>query len=449
MFPKLYLAKQTFPRPRVEAVKSAVYRELEKLGIRNRLAKGARIAITAGSRGISNIVEITRAAADYLKENGFQPCLIAAMGSHGGGTAEGQQAVLTSLGLTPESVGAPVLTGAETVEVGKTPQGLTAYINRHVRDVGGVIVLNRIKLHTALVGDMQSGLTKMCVVGLGGPNGAQQFHSLGVRKLPSCLRDIGAILIEKTPILGGLAIIENGFEETADIIGVEARKFVEEEPKLLAKALKLMPLLPTGELDILVIEEMGKNYSGTGIDTNVVGRFRVQGEPEPDKPLIKRIVLLDISEESHGNANGIGLADFVTEKLVRKIDLKATYLNVLTTGYVQRCFIPLHFPTEKETIEMAMASLGLVAAKDLRLMIIPSTLHVRQLLVSEALVPELQAKANLELAAEPVALEFDANHNLVNRLMARRAPLAPRANYPHVGAGAKDDVLTFEPGHLG
>jgi len=421
VFPKFYLAKQIFPRPRVEDVKSTVYRELEKLGFKNRLPKGTRIAITAGSRGINNIVTITRTIVDYLKENEFQPCLIAAMGSHGGGTAEGQRAILTSLGLTPESVGAPVLTGAETVEVGKTPQGLTAYINRHATEVGGVIVLNRIKLHTALTGDMQSGLTKMIVVGLGGPSGAQQFHSLGIKELPSCLRAISAILIEKTPIMGGLAILENGFEETADIIGVEARNFVEEEPKLLARALELMPRLPTDELDVLVIEETGKNYSGTGIDTNIVGRFRIQGEPEPEKPAIRRVVLLDLSEESHGNANGFGLADFVTQKLVDKVDFKSTYLNILTTGFVQRGFTPLHFSTEKETIEMAIASLGRVAAKDLRMIIIPNTLHLEKLFVSEALVPELKSRANLELETEAVELKFDGDHNMVNRLMEHHA----------------------------
>jgi hypothetical protein len=421
MFPKLYLAKQTFARPRVEAIKSTVYQELEKLGIKKRLPKGAKVAITAGSRGINRIVEMTRITVDYLKENGFEPRLIAAMGSHGGGTAEGQREILNSLGMTADAVGAPVLVGAETVEVGKTAQGLTAYINRHVLDVDGVIVLNRIKGHTALVGDMQSGLTKMCVVGLGGPSGAQQFHSLGIRELPACLREIGTILIEKTPILGGLAIIENGFEETAHIIGVEARKFIEEEPKLLATAVKLMPLLPADKLDILVIEEMGKDYSGTGIDTTVVGRFRVKGEPEPETPFIKRIVLLDISEGSHGNANGIGLADLVTDKLVSKVDLKSTYLNVITTGFVQRCFTPLHFPSERETIEMAIASLGRIAAKDLRLMIIATTLHLEKVYVSEALVAELKTRPGVEVAAEPVALEFDAGRNLVHRLMAHKA----------------------------
>ena len=421
MFPKLYLARQTFPRPRVDAIKSTVYAELEKLGIGKRLPKGAKVAVTAGSRGINRIVELTRMTVEYLKENGFEPCLIAAMGSHGGGTAEGQRAILTSLGLTAEAVGAPVLTGAETVEVGKTPQGLTAYINRHVCDVDGVIVLNRIKVHTALMGDMQSGLTKMCVVGLGGPSGAQQFHSLGLRELPACLREIGAILIEKMPILGGLAIIENGFEETAHIIGVEARKFIEEEPKLLAMSTKLMPLLPADKLNVLVIEEMGKDYSGTCIDTNVVGRFRVKGEPEPGTPFIKRIVVLDISEGSHGNANGVGLADLVTDKLVSKIDLKSTYLNVLTTGFVQRCFYSAAFSQRKRNFEMAIASLGRVAAKDLRLMIVPTTLHLDKVYVSEALVPELKAKPGVEVAEEPVALEFDAGGNLLNRLMEHKA----------------------------
>ena len=186
-------------------------------------------------------------------------------------------------------------------------------------------------------------------------------------------------------------------------------------------ATKLMPLLPADKLDILVIEEMGKDYSGTCIDTNVVGRFRVKGEPEPETPFIKRIVVLDISEGSHGNANGVGLADLVTDKLVGKIDLKSTYLNVVTTGFVQRCFIPLHFPGEKETIEMAIASLGRIAAKDLRLMIVPNTLHLDKVYVSEALVPELKARPGVEVAEEPVALEFDAGGNLVNRLLEHKA----------------------------
>ena len=332
------------PVRRLENVQATVREELGKLQLLRKLPKGARVAVTGGSRGINNIVTIVRTAIEYLKAQGFQPVLVAAMGSHGGGTAEGQREVLRSLGFTPESIQAPVLTGAETVEVGKTASGLVAYINKHVANLDGIVVINRVKIHTALVGELHSGLTKACVVGLGGPSGAEQFHSLGIKELPACLRDIGDILIAKTPIMGGLAIVENGYEETARIVAVEPTRFLEEDMKLLRVANELMPSLPAEKIDVLVIEEMGKNYSGTGMDTNVVGRFRIQGEPEPEKPVIRRIVVLDLSEGSHGNANGVGLADVVTDKLAGKIDLHNTYLNIMTTGFAQRGFLPLHFP---------------------------------------------------------------------------------------------------------
>ncbi len=419
MFPELYLAKQTFPRPRVEDIKATVHEELGKLQLQKKFRKGARVAITGGSRGINNIVLIVRTAIEYLKAQGFQPVLVAAMGSHGGGTAEGQREVLTSLGFTPESIQAPVLTGAETVEVGKTASGLTAYINKHVADLDGIVVINRVKLHTALLGDIHSGLTKSCVVGLGGPSGAEQFHSLGIKELPASLRDIGSILIAKMPIVGGLAIIENGYEETAQLVAVEASRFIEQDVKLLQVARELMPSLPTDKLDVLIIEEMGKNYSGSGMDTNVVGRFRIQGEPEPESPAVRRIVVLDLSEASHGNANGIGLADVVTDKLVGKIDLHNTYLNILTTGFAQRGFLPLHFPTEKDAIEMAIKTLGMADVRKLRLMIIPNTLHLEKLYASEALLSELKQRDNLELAAQPTALEFDVAKNMSPRLLQR------------------------------
>jgi hypothetical protein len=226
-------------------------------------------------------------------------------------------------------------------------------------------------------------------------------------------------LIEKTPMLGGLAIIENGYDETAQIVAVEARDFLAREPELFKMAAELMPSLPTDKLDVLVIEEMGKNYSGTGVDTNVIGRFRLIGEPELPTPVIRRVVVLDLSEASHGNANGIGLADVVTDKLVSKIDFKATYLNVITTGFVQRCFTPLHFPSEREAVKVAIPTLGRTDPATLRLMLIPNTLHLESVYVSPALLPELRQRPNLKLAPKPETLAFDAGGNLTNRLMRR------------------------------
>ena len=417
--PNLYPVRQTFPRPRVSSIDTAVREELDKLGVKHRLPKGAKVGVTAGSRGIGNIVEILRTTVNYLKEHGFYPAIIAAMGSHGGGTADGQLKILHSLGISEESLGVPIRVGVDVVEVGKTTKGLSAYIRKHVFDMDGVIVINRVKTHTALVGNLQSGLIKACVVGLGGPKGAQQFHSLGTKELPGCLREIGTLLVENGPIIGGLAIVENGYDETAYIIGVEARRFIEEEPRIYETAAELMPQLPIDRLDVLVVEEMGKNFSGSDIDNNVVGRFRVLGDPEPEKPFIKRVVILDLSKESHGNANGLGLADFVTDKLLSQMDLKATYLNVLTSLFVQRCFIPLHFPSEKETIEMAIASLGHVIDDQLRLLIVSNTLHLEHLYASKALLPELKVRPGVEIADHCLAWEFDSNLEMIHKLSER------------------------------
>jgi len=425
--PRLYRVTQQLARPQIASVKDAVCGELEKLGIRHNLPKGAKVGVTAGSRGINNIVQILQAAVGYLRNCGFEPFIIAAMGSHGGGNANGQLAVLASLGITPASMGVPIMAGADTVDVGKTASGLSAYINKHAFSADGVIVINRVKLHTGLFGSIQSGLTKGSVVGLGGPAGAAQFHSQGIEELPNTLRHIGSILIEKTPIMAGLAIIENGYDETARIVGVPAKEFLNTEPALLQEASSLMARLPADDLDVLIIEEMGKNYSGTGLDTNIVGRLRVQGFPDPQKPLVRRIVVLDLSEESHGNANGVGCADFVTDKLVAKIDLDATYLNILTTLFLQRGFIPLHFPTEKKTIETAIATLGAIDTNQLRLMIIPNTLHLDELYVSEAFLPELRTRPGIQVAKQSLPFEFDASLNMANRLLSHSAQCASHA----------------------
>jgi hypothetical protein len=416
MFPMLHLVKQGFPRPKIEDLQSAVRHEIEKLDLVSKLPPQATVGITAGSRGINNIVEILKITIDYLKSLQFKPVIIAAMGSHGGGTAEGQLEVLDSLGIQEESLGVPIWSGTEVVEVGVTSSGLKAFVNKHVFRTNATIIINRVKSHTALTGELQSGLTKACVVGLGGPSGAKQFHSLGTKELPRALREIGAILIEKSPIIGGMAIIENGYEETAYLHSLLAKDFLQEEPALFRKSRELMPQLPTDCLDILIIEEMGKNFSGTGIDTNIVGRFRVHGDLEPTNPFIRRIVLLDLSEESHGNANGVGLADIVTEKLVQKIDFKATYLNCMTSTFVQRCFIPLKFPTEREAIEMAIASLGISSPETLRLAIIPNTLHLNTIYVSDAVLTELIGRADIEVIGEAKDLEFENTGELCNKL---------------------------------
>ncbi len=420
MLPQLMLVRQKFADYGIGDIPLTVTKELARFKLRERLPQGAVIGITAGSRGINNIVAILKTVVDYLKDQGFEPCILAAMGSHGEGKAEGQLAVLRSLGITEESMAAPILAGSETVEVGKTASGLSAYINKNVYKTQGVIVINRIKPHTALTGEIQSGLVKKCVVGLGGPSGAKQFHSLGVSQLPASIREIGTILLNNCPVIGGLGIVENAYEHTAVIKAIGTDKLIEEEPALFRQALQLMPRLPFDEWDVLVIGEMGKNYSGTGMDTNVIGRFRVQGEPEPAKPSIRRIVVLDLAEASHGNANGIGLADFTTEKLVKKIDFQATYLNVLTSTFVPRCFIPLTFATEKESIEKAIVSLGKSDPGTLRMGIVASTLHLEYVYLSRTFEEKVKKRTDLEIVDDDVKLAFDAGGNMKNLSFARK-----------------------------
>ena len=343
----------------------------------------------------------------YVKAAQGQPFLLAGMGSHGGGTPEGQRELLASYHITEETVGVPILACGDSRHIGTTETGLAVYALESVWQVDSILVVNRVKTHTSFKGDVESGLVKELVVGLGGPRGAKQFHSFGSSELARLLKEIGAVLIEKLPLLGGVAIVENGFEETAVISGVEPQDIIAHDISLLAYSKTLMPRLPVDDLDWLIIGEMGKNYSGTGVDTNVIGRIRIEGDPEPVKPAIKRIGILDLSEASHGNAHGMGLADFTTRRLVDKIDRQKTYLNSITSTFVIRAAIPMYFDTEKELWEGALRSLGDPEPHRLRAAIIPNTLFITELWVSEAVMAELNGNPDIDIQEEK-ELYFDA-----------------------------------------
>lgn len=411
-FPKLVNIRQTFSRPLVEDVPGAVLAELKRLNIANQLA-GKRIGITGGSRGIQNIVPILRQVVQYIKEQGGEPCLLAAMGSHGGGTEAGQKEVLDSLGLTEAMLGAAVVTCAESEIIGHTREGIPAYIVKSALKLDGILVVNRVKTHTSFKGQVESGLVKKLVVGLGGPQGAKQFHGFGSTELSRLLVEIGEVLLAKLPVLGGLAIIENAYEETALIQGVVTAEFIQEESRLLAYSKSLMPSLPVDDIDILLIGEMGKNFSGTGIDTNIIGRTRIQGVTEPLSPSVKRIVVLDLSEESHGNATGIGLADFVTQRLVEKMDRQATYLNCLTSTFVIRAATPIHYADDKALMEAVQYSLSSIAPENLRVVAIPNTLFLTECLVSEPVARQLAVRTGVTIAGEAKPLAFDSQNRLL------------------------------------
>lgn len=414
-FPRFIKMKQSFPRPLVTHVVTTVQEQLALLGISSQIARGQKIGITAGSRGIQNVVTILSTVVEYIRQLGAEPYLLAAMGSHGGGTEPGQQELLESLGITEATVGAPILTCGVSQIVGQTKEGIPAYVLESALQMDGIVVINRVKTHTSFKGKVESGLVKKLVVGLGGPQGAKQFHNFGSEELPRLLVEIGEVLLEKLPVLGGLAIIENAYEETAQILAIPRKQMIDQEIERLAYSKTLMPALPVTQLDVLIIGEMGKNYSGTGIDTNIIGRIRIEGVAEPLLPNIKRVAVLDISEESHGNAHGVGLADFVTKKLVDKIDRPKTYLNSLTSTFVIRSAIPMYFDSEQELLEGAMLSLGGIPADQLRAIIIPNTLYLTDLWVSEAVAAELKDQPGVQWCGSLVECDFDEQGNMLIR----------------------------------
>jgi hypothetical protein len=413
---RLVKIRQRFEAPMVPDLAEKVRDEVGLLLQRYRLESGSRVAITAGSRGINDAVEVYQAAVELLKEEGHQPFLFSSMGSHGRGTADGQRDLLKSLGVTEEKIGAPVLCSADVVQLGETEgplAGLPVYVSKEAAEADGLIAINRVKPHTSFHGPYESGLMKMLAVGMGRDKGASMVHRLGWSSMVESIESIGSAVLEQLPVIGGLAIIENAHEETALLKGLPGPEIPEGETQLLELARDYMPFLPVDQLDLCVVREMGKNYSGTGMDTNVIGRLRLQGIPEPAEPAIQYLAVLDLSEASHGNATGIGLADFTTERLVKKIDYEATYLNCLTSGGPVRAAVPMTLPTDEALFEAAWRALKPESISEVRLLIVNNTLHLEELWVAEALLKEVSDREGIEVVGEPLPLEFDSKGQIV------------------------------------
>jgi len=416
LWPKLYKIQQRLAQPTIEDIAREVKREIESVLSKHSLPLGARIAITAGSRGIYQIIDILSTIVQVLKEHGYNPFLFSAMGSHGGGTAEGQLDILHHLGITEQTMGCPVIASSDVIQIGITDQGikdLPVYIAKEAYESDGILVVNRIKPHTSFRGEYESGLLKMMAVGMGRREGAEMVHRLGADQLAYSIPSIAKKIMENSPVLGGLGIVENGLEQTAFIKGMDVNEILTVEKELLVQAKAFMPNLPIKKIDVAIIREMGKNFSGTGIDTNVIGRMRIEGIPEPEHIAIQYLAVLDLTEESQGNATGIGLADFTTEKLVKKMDKQKTYLNCLTSGFVTRAAIPMTFPND----ETLFSGIGQVFKQEdlsqLRMVIMQNTLHIDQFWVSEAIYQELKGNPDVELLKEPIEIQFDSNHQLV------------------------------------
>jgi hypothetical protein len=410
--PSIARVRRRYRQPVVDDVRTATAAAIENSRIVTRLAPGARVAITAGSRGISQIGPIVGAAAAAVRGLGFDPFVVAAMGSHGGGTAPEQAALLGELGVTEATAGCPIRSSMETVVLGTNSFGLPIHFDRHAYEADGIIVLGRIKPHTSFTGRYESGLLKMLSIGLGKRQGAAQVHKLGLPGLLKLVPEVGAFLLEKTPVVLGVGILENANEETARIVAVEPEDILEIEPKLLDEARTLMGRLPIEQIDVLVVGELGKNYSGTGLDPNVIGRQRVETMPDLPAPVITRLAVLDLSHETRGNALGIGLADLTTERLVRSIDPEPMKVNSFTSNFLTRARVPLALPTDHDVIATAIETCWRIDPAEARMVLIPNTLELTTLWVTGALRGDVESHGELAFETDFRDIPFDEAGNL-------------------------------------
>jgi hypothetical protein len=407
--------RQHFERPLVKDVSAAVRAALEKLDLGRTIRPGQTVALTAGSRGIANIPLILRATADFLKRLGARPFIVPAMGSHGGGTAEGQRHILESYGITEDFVGAPILASMAVVSLGPSPEGFPVVLDRCAAEADHIGVVARIKPHTAYHGPIESGLLKMMMIGLGKHAGALEYHRILLEQpYDRVVRSVGRTMIDRAAIAFGLGVVENACDETALVEGVAPADFEASEERLLVLARRWLPRLPYRTGDLLIIDEIGKDISGSGMDTNVVGRkraFRNQ-PPPPDSPSMRLIFVRGLSEHTHGNAAGIGLADFTTTRLVKAMSYRDTVINCLTAGYPEGAFLPVYFDTDREVLDAALAIIGTRRPDEARVLRIRNTLRLEELEVTEACLAEKPANGDLHCLESARPPAFDTVGNL-------------------------------------
>lgn len=406
-FPKMAKIRQKFQVESLQDIPGTIADQFQQVKADEKIKPGMEIAITVGSRGINNIPLIVKSVADEIRKRGATPFVFPAMGSHGGATAEGQKEMVESLGVTEEYTGCEIRSSMDVVEVGVTSEGIPVYVDKIAYNADGIIVMGRIKPHTDFKNKIESGVLKMASIGMGKHKQALALHTYGIKGISEMMPEVGKVAIAKSNTLFGIGIVENAHEETAIIEAIEPDQIEERERELLKKAFTLMPSLPVDEMDILLVDEIGKNYSGTGFDTNIIGRIRVLGVEEPKKPSIKYVIASNLSEVSHGNALGIGLADLTTKRLFEKIDIKTMNENVVTSTFLARASIPIVLDNDQEALKAALRATWGVAPEQARIVRIPNTLHIGELYVSEVIFNELKDKENIEVLEDLQEMKFD------------------------------------------
>lgn len=410
-YPKTLLVRQAFATQRLADVPAAIRQQTAAVRLGERIRPGESVAITAGSRGIADLPGIMRTLVEEIRAVGGEPFLVPAMGSHGGGTADGQRKLLESYGLDEASVGAPIRSSMETVHLGDTEDGIPVHFDRIASEADRIVVVNRIKPHTSFAGAIESGLMKMMMIGLGNHQGAVVYHrAIVTHTFDRIVSTVGRLVRSRCPIAFGLAIVENAYDQTAAVEAVAPEDFEARERELLVLACRWMPRLPLDEIDLLIVDEMGKNISGQGMDTTVIGRKVVRSA---GMPMVTRLFVRELTAASHGNAHGLGNADFTTTRLVRAIDPKATRLNSITATNPQGARVPIAFDTDREAIDAALSTIGLTPPEFARIVRIRNTLKLEVVEVSEPCLEALRGRSDVEPLTATAPMRFDAGGNLL------------------------------------
>jgi hypothetical protein len=406
--PHLATIRQTVPTAPLADVAQAVRDQIAQLDLQSRIKPGARIAVGAGSRGITDYALIVGTVVRELQALGAEPFIFPAMGSHGGATAEGQRGVLAEWGITPELIGCEVRSSMEVVQIGATPSGIAVFCDASAFNSDGIVLVNRVKIHTDFHGPTESGLTKMMAIGLGKRQGAELIHAQGTRGLREEIPRVAAVQLARSPILFGLAIVEDGAHHVSQVKALTAQAIPREEPAILERARQLMARLPVDACDFLIVDQIGKEISGGGMDGNIIGRMFIEGEPEPESPRVGMLLARRLTRATHGNATGIGYADMITQQLFEAMDEEITQINVATSGFLLRGRIPPIFANDRAAVDHALAALSeRTNGAGPTVLRIRDTLSLDELQASANLLPELLARPGIELVAEPREMRFD------------------------------------------
>jgi len=411
--PKMVLVEQKLDHQRIDNISTTVAQEILGLNLRNRVKPGDSVAVTGGSRGIAHIDIITKVIINELKKLGASPFIFPAMGSHGGATADGQVKILTNLGITEESMGCPIKSDMEPAYLGKAALDYPIYVDQNAMTADHIVIVNRIKAHTKFKGTVESGLMKMMAIGLGKQKGASYYHKAAIRlSFQKIVENVGLEVMKQCPILFGLAVVENAFHETCEIRALKPENILENEKALLKIAKLRMAKLPFDEIDILIVDQIGKDISGTGMDTNVTGRnYDLLGD-FTTHPKVKRVFVRDLTEETEGNATGIGLADFTTTRLVDKMDKQKTWTNVITGISPEKGAIPIYFNTDKEILDACFQTIGDTLSTHSRIIHIRNTLDIHRISVSKAYATEIEKSTTLKMLHDWKELELDPAGNI-------------------------------------